>query len=390
MESISAIGIFSSFIFALLLIKKKRKRFSDKILITWMFLFVIHLVLPLMMAIESRFFIEKINGLDVGLFTLHITFLYYYTLSLVNNRFKFELKHLLFLFPSATIYIVQYVIDANVELFSEIIRQHFFDSNILFHLSSVVFLNLLFSALFCQKLLKLLQELRKKIKDNYSCSEDIDLKWVQNLGIAALVLTFIAFLLLIALLKGKLNEEWLNNLYFASIIVFALVLGYWGYKQEAILEYLEIPSMDAPILKTKEPEQTTKQNPAKKGTVDPEELQSKLHKDKALQPILVLMKNEKPYLNPKLNIGTMANSLGIHAYQLSKLINQHFNQNFFEFVNQYRVEEFKNLASDPKNKHISIFGLALDAGFNSKATFNRIFKNATGQTPSQIRNNYEL
>ena len=57
--------------------------------------------------------------------------------------------------------------------------------------------------------------------------------------------------------------------------------------------------------------------------------------------------------------------------------------NFYEFINQYRIDEVKRLMDDPANKHLKLISLAYDAGFNSKASFNRIFKQMTEMTPSQ-------
>ncbi len=380
MESISAIGIFASLIYALLLINKKKKSISDKILTVWMFLFAIHLILPLMMALGNRFFIEKVDGLDIGLYTLHITFLYFYSLSLTENKLKFEVKHLLLLIPTITIYVVQKTVDAHVYLFSEIVEKFFFNDNVLFHLTGVVSLNLIFCIFFCNKFFHILKGHQKKMKNNFSYSEDIDLRWLKNLNIAALVLTFIVVFYLIALLNGKLNKEWLNNLYFSSISLFVVVLGYLGYKQGVILTYTE----DKPTKKT---QPDIKKQDKKQYNIKP---LKDIKSPNEVAALIDLMEKEKPYLDPKLNIGSMANTLGIHAHQLSKSINQHFGQNFFEFVNNYRVEEYKKLVTNPKNIHFSILGLALDAGFNSKATFNRIFKNSTGLTPSEFRNQYKF
>ena len=80
----------------------------------------------------------------------------------------------------------------------------------------------------------------------------------------------------------------------------------------------------------------------------------------------------------------------MHPHKLSKLINSQLHQNFFDFINKYRIEEFKNLALDAEHKHYSILVIAYDAGFNSKASFNRIFKNITGYTPSQYIKNKNL
>ena len=73
----------------------------------------------------------------------------------------------------------------------------------------------------------------------------------------------------------------------------------------------------------------------------------------------------------------------IHPNHLSQIINELEGKNFYEFVNQYRIEEFKRLVSFPKNHQFTLLSLAFECGFNSKSSFNRYFKKSTGQTPSQ-------
>jgi AraC-like DNA-binding protein len=67
------------------------------------------------------------------------------------------------------------------------------------------------------------------------------------------------------------------------------------------------------------------------------------------------------------------------------VINEHFKLNFFDFVNQYRVEAFKERIVNPKYGNFSLLGVAFECGFNSKSAFNRIFKKSTGLTPSQYK-----
>ena len=93
---------------------------------------------------------------------------------------------------------------------------------------------------------------------------------------------------------------------------------------------------------------------------------------------------EKPYLNPNLSLGDLADQIGIHSNQLSWLINKKFEKNFKEFINDYRVAAFKDLSIDPKNEHITLIGLAFESGFNSKTAFNTFFKKSTGMTPNQF------
>ncbi|MCB2222408.1 MAG: helix-turn-helix domain-containing protein [Bacteroidetes bacterium] len=95
------------------------------------------------------------------------------------------------------------------------------------------------------------------------------------------------------------------------------------------------------------------------------------------------MKNEKPYLNPELSLPELADAMEMSRNQLSALINQLHQKNFYEFVNEYRVDEVKQLMTAPENKHLKLISLAYDAGFNSKASFYRIFKQITKMTPTE-------
>jgi AraC-like DNA-binding protein len=99
------------------------------------------------------------------------------------------------------------------------------------------------------------------------------------------------------------------------------------------------------------------------------------------QKLLAFVQEESPYLNPSLSLRSLAEQVQIHPNQLSWLLNQHLGQNFNEFINHYRVEYFKRLATDPANAHISLLGLAYESGFNSKTVFNTYFKKEVGMTP---------
>jgi len=96
-----------------------------------------------------------------------------------------------------------------------------------------------------------------------------------------------------------------------------------------------------------------------------------------------LMEEQKLYLEPDLNLLQLAEKVQLSRNQLSYIINQQHQMNFNEFVNSYRVKEVQRLMLDPTNKHLKLMSLAYDAGFNSKASFNRIFKQMTDMTPSQ-------
>ena len=101
------------------------------------------------------------------------------------------------------------------------------------------------------------------------------------------------------------------------------------------------------------------------------------------EQLVAFMDEDRPYLNPDLSLMELADELKLTRHQLSNVINQSHQKNFYEFINSYRTNEVKRLMQDPANKHLKLISLAYDAGFNSKASFNRIFKQMTDMTPSQ-------
>ena len=96
------------------------------------------------------------------------------------------------------------------------------------------------------------------------------------------------------------------------------------------------------------------------------------------------MKEDKLFLNPKLTIYELSNVLGIPQKTLSQTINQHYTISFRDFINKYRLEEVKTKLKDPNYSNMSILGIALDCGFNSEASFYRIFKKSMGISPKEF------
>jgi len=97
------------------------------------------------------------------------------------------------------------------------------------------------------------------------------------------------------------------------------------------------------------------------------------------------MKINKPYLNSELTVAMLADELCVNSEYISLILNRYLKTNFFDFINNFRVEEFKRRLKEPKNHNLTLLGIAYDSGFNSKATFNRVFKNTTGLTPSEYK-----
>lgn len=99
--------------------------------------------------------------------------------------------------------------------------------------------------------------------------------------------------------------------------------------------------------------------------------------------VLTALEEKRIFLDPEISLMSMAKLLNTNNVMLSKTINHFFEVGFYELINKYRVEEFIRLAGNPDNSHFTYYALALQAGFNSKTSFNKYFKKITGLTPKQ-------
>jgi len=96
------------------------------------------------------------------------------------------------------------------------------------------------------------------------------------------------------------------------------------------------------------------------------------------------MEEDKLYLKPALNLTSVAEYTGVASKTISSVLNQHLQKSFNEYINNYRITAFKQNLLNPAFKHLTIMGMALESGFNSQATFQRAFKQATGMSPSEF------
>jgi len=104
-----------------------------------------------------------------------------------------------------------------------------------------------------------------------------------------------------------------------------------------------------------------------------------------LEKLIVLMKTEKPFLNPSFSLPWLAQKLAVSPHHLSQILNESLGQSFFDFTAQYRIEEAQVLLKNEATAHIKIEEIAEMVGYNSKSAFNTAFKKLTGQTPSVFR-----
>jgi len=104
-----------------------------------------------------------------------------------------------------------------------------------------------------------------------------------------------------------------------------------------------------------------------------------------IERITQLMTEEKKYLNENLSLRELALNMKADPNLISFILNKHLGNTFYDFVNGYRIEEVKNKLSDSAYDHLTLLAIALESGFNSKTTFNRVFKKITGVTPNEFQ-----
>lgn len=379
MDIVSAIASVNALLIAVLIAGKKQKSISDFILIAWVINFAFHFAIPFLIERQVVFH-ESLWGFVMGLFVVaHAPFIFVYTNSLANPEFKFDLKNL-WHFGLILIYVATFIpyLSLNPQARMDLV-QHKQDLSLAMFLPMMTLLML--RVYFLIRTILVILKHQYSIKQSYSYEKKINLAWLKRIAygfFALIVLSFVCYGLVSARL---ITIFWMDYILIMGNMLLFFYIAFSGYRQAAVLPI--IPYHGKRVSPAKEQASTRKSVETKaEGSAD--------HEDPVLRELLSRMEQDKLYLDPELNIGNIAYQLNIHSHQLSKLINSKLGKNFFEFVNEYRVEEFKKLVADPRNKHISILGLAMDAGFNSKATFNRIFKHLTGLTPSRFRESYKF
>ena len=237
------------------------------------------------------------------------------------------------------------------------------------------------------------------IGEQFAYNEGISLQWLRLLliGFGIIFSVMIGGYILQFLLEIELGVN-IELIFLALFVLLIGLIGFWGIRYQGIFttekKVLESPAVpylaEEKISDSSEAEEKPKEleeteEPLK--TAEYRKSGLKAEEATALhQQLLTLMTTKKPYLEPKLSLAQLAESLGILPNHLSQIINQYEGKNFYDFVNGYRVEEFIALAKKDTDKNFKLLGLAFEVGFNSKSSFNQVFKKIKGQTPSEFVN----
>ncbi|MFA6504614.1 MAG: helix-turn-helix transcriptional regulator [Treponemataceae bacterium] len=209
------------------------------------------------------------------------------------------------------------------------------------------------------------------LKDRVSSLAGIDLGWLRWFFAVILVLCA-GYLVLLAFLLHDPGIASLRSHLSLAMTVLVWALGYRGLIQKTVpLEV--IPPKFVPAALN---ERSALYERSALAAPEAKRIKAAL---------LETMERDKPYLRPELSLADLADALGTQRNQLSFVINTEFAQNFYDFVNDFRLREFRALLADPGRRDDKLLTLALDAGFNSKPAFNAVFKKKIGMTPSQYR-----
>lgn len=215
--------------------------------------------------------------------------------------------------------------------------------------------------------------LERKLYEEYSEVESIRIKWLKQFLIFSL--TIVTFGVIIFFAKAW-NLRVLEQFYHAHFIGVVFLFYWLSYKALTNPVIFGFHFVGSP---NQQQEQSVKQISEKylKASVSPERLQI------IFDEVQHALQSKKLYTKNNLTLSELSQSISIPHHQVSHAINAKFNGNFFDLINDYRVTEFKRLALDSTKKHMTLLGIAQEAGFNSKASFYSIFKKKTGMTPSE-------
>jgi AraC-like DNA-binding protein len=356
------IGVSQSFFAGLLISTKKPATIANRLMATWMFLICIELIFALINSTLLEMYSFPFVAFTYGpLLLLYVKFM-------TNPDRKFNWLSLIHFIPFLVFFTVSVIFRSQPmmeDLRKFFIPDRFISLRIVY--STCFFLSVtVYSALTFVEIKKHQQNLKNLI--SYT-SGVITLNWLKIVSISFYTAYVVLFILGGINMIGNYIPFDPYFVLFCFIALFSFVYSFYGIKQPVIFgQELKSESIDK-----KETEKYVRSGLKQEQAQD------------YLQRLIVYVEDNKPYLNRDLNINDLALMTGIQRHNITQVLNENHKKNFFTFINEYRVKEVIERFSDTKFNHYTILAIAYDAGFNSKTTFNSIFKNHTGLTPSKFR-----
>lgn len=363
MNIILSLGFLEAIILALLVFFKKNKCYPDNWLSLFFMVFGINIILAYLEIYnqENNYRYPNLIMLTPSLLLLHGPIIWIYVRSLVKNN-KTSWGDLVHFIPFIVFVInlsIMFWFVPNEKKIHDYTSENFknrFTYNFFVLLIAVSIPMYLINSIW------LLKKHQQRIKLLFSNIQRINLRWLSLLLMSALLIYGLLGLFnSVSLVKPIISYKTFQFTGFIIASLFIGVFGYMGLNQTSLFSSLKLIEH--------QPEKTSK------------ELLK--HEDIATK-IQVYMQNEKPFLIPQLTIDEFAKGISIEPQIISNYLNNKIGINFYEFINQFRVEEFKKRIASRSDNKLTLIAIAFECGFNSKASFNRIFKTFENMTPSDF------
>lgn len=366
MTAILIVGIFVSFAQFLLLFTKRSRTVSDRILAFWMLVVGLHL-LSYSLHLNGYWEIyPHLVGLTVPFPLLYGPMLYLYVLYSLEDRERLQRTDTIHFLPAAAAYLYM----SRFYFFYTAEEKRLVDAGEIDDFgtfSTLLLISFIISGIsYSVAAYRHLDRHRQLVEANFSDEAGVTLRWLRNI-IRGLGLFFVAatFVIVVQELAGFDVGFTLDYILYSLLVLGILWLGYHGIRHQNIFadNDVYVPDKDA------QSEYRTSG------------LSDEVAKD-IYSRLMALMEGEKPWREPKLTLSALASMLDTSPNYLSQVINQYEQQNFNQFINEYRIRSFVERAR--ANAQLTLLAHALDVGFNSKSTFNMVFKRHRGTTPSQF------
>ncbi len=355
----AAQGVF----LAVLLLNRQNNKKSNKYLAALLLVYSMFITESSIWGLKIAAQFPHLVGLFAGAIFLVGPLHYLYARSLTGNSVSLSKPLLFHLIPFAGFYLYYlfpfYLKSGEFKI--EYIRRLAIEGQ---PLSLILFnwLTVLQGIVYMTIILVYLKRYAHRLKDLFSNIDRINLNWLKYITIMTLAVWTLGFLVKITELSGRQTP--IDDLIPVSIALLVYTMGYLGFRQ--------------PELFSAVPEEKGGKKYERSGLTD-ERAQA------ILERLTRLMEEEKPYTDSTMKLSSLARMISVTPNHLSQVLNDTLQQNFFDYVNYYRVEEAKRMFTDSTQQHFTLLAIAYEVGFNSKSAFYTAFRKHTGMTPAQYR-----
>jgi AraC-like DNA-binding protein len=366
-EAILYIGIPQTLVAGILIALKKPRMMANQILAAWLLLICIEMIIVLINETLLNLYTVKVFPYTYG------PLLLLYARWMTMEKPTFNPRYLWHFFPFIVFLVTSLVfIDEPVMSGTHgfLVVDRFISFRIVYAITFVISITAYSMATFVE-----IHRHQKRLKELVSYSSGkITLQWLTGLSITFYAGYVIMFIFGgVDILVGFLPFD-PYEISFIGLTILTFLFTIFGFHQPSIFE--EVVREHDPIAEDP-PEENGRKKYARSGL-------KKKDITRYLKLLEDSMEKEKPFKDRELTIFDLSDQLQIPRHFLSEVINEHLGKNFYTLVNEYRIEEVKKRMVDPASAHLTILAIAYDAGFNSKSSFNTIFKQKTGQTPSEF------